>query len=110
MFCVFGCLFWKCRAEIMKLGTQLSRTYSRAEVIAAITQKGLESRCESCGKSPTEWTLPGDDVAVQASLVLTDTGEGQGLSVLPSVPLICNNCGHTRIYNLEYLMKGLTDG
>lgn len=93
----------------------MTACYTRSQVIAAIQAKGVQLRCESCGKTDPVWTLPGEekrDEVQMASLLKGMAGAmtyAGALEVVPSVPLICTNCGFTRIYNLQYLMRDRED-
>lgn len=85
--------------------------YTRQQVLDAMDRKGFEGRCEACGREGQQWTLPIDEETdhVQGASMVQGfhAGPPPTIETLTFAVLVCTNCGYTRHYILEYLMRGL---
>lgn len=78
--------------------------YNRQQVIDKLGEKGAMMPCEACGTQ--QWILPHAEGQVNSTPVILNMLLGAGISQTVSfVPTICVNCGHTRLFNIEHLMK-----
>ncbi|KAF0183053.1 MAG: hypothetical protein IV086_02050 [Hyphomonadaceae bacterium] len=81
--------------------------FEHNEVGKKLVEKGYTSlTCEVCGQSNT-WVLSRlvvSPVAMQRADIVTKIGGFHfGGSTMPSSPLLCTNCGNTKLINLVVL-------
>lgn len=79
---------------------------SRARVVEAISDKDITFECEACRKTagwllPSKPNLPGS-LQVMTMIDIDDSSQG-----FVFAPLICTNCGHTRLFLLNTLVPEL---
>jgi hypothetical protein len=75
----------------------------RRIVAEALSERNALGKCAACQSTP-QWLLPTiegtDDLEVMAMVAPRDISLGFNFA-----PLICTNCGATRLFHLETLMK-----
>lgn len=85
-------------------GGERMNNLDKSDVLSALNQKGAQ-KCESCGFN--QWTLatPGPDASdADIAQLPLQTQPGKGLSL---AVLVCSNCGNTRLYHADTLMRGV---
>jgi len=70
-------------------------------VVAALQRRGLPNDCAVCGWH--EWTLLAGYVTL---LIALQTPGRFSQELLPSVAMVCKNCGNTHLLNLIQLGLG----
>ena len=80
-------------------------TEFQKKVTETIVTRGVNSDCEVCGKPQSTWSLSDQPV----SIVLTNPEGSFSIPPphIPTVAMICNNCGNVRFLALQAL--GLLD-
>ncbi|WP_147405735.1 hypothetical protein [Cereibacter sphaeroides] len=84
--------------------------YSLEQLQAAFAAKLPATPCAACGQLDKGYTLPVDEDGATSMLISTFFGPDSDAKIiggksLAHVPLICNNCGHTRIFNIQMLLR-----
>ena len=79
----------------------------RADVIAAITEKGMAAKCEVC--SHDDWLLPTLDGNENSVFEVSLPVQFNLNRLVGFYPMICRHCGNTRFIHKQTLLEGPLD-
>ena len=78
--------------------------YNRKTIISALVAKPVTQKCPTC-LTESPWLVPGKaDNPDQAEMMMTVSPDSITTGFV-FVPMICSNCGYTRLIHHETLMK-----
>lgn len=73
----------------------------QSKVRTALQEKGLPGACPVCGK--TSWVIAEGITYIELEVPSTRFATSYQGQAMPCVPLVCDHCGHTLLFNLIVL-------